>query len=178
MFHGFQMMNKDSRFSDELDALYRYRYEEQNLNLKLQENQLLYHLSIRYDAEKFAEFLRRRKYRRNAFEYAYHYESSVEQIEGTANYVELYCLQQLSAELFESKLLKMRERIINPNNLFPIRVICYDIGALLLHVLTENNIAFADGFSFVALSAFAAYEGIAKVLFGLKNNARGKVCLK
>ena len=27
MFHGFQMMHNDSRFSDELDALYNYKYD-------------------------------------------------------------------------------------------------------------------------------------------------------
>ena len=28
MFHGFQMMHNDSRFFDELDALYNYKYEK------------------------------------------------------------------------------------------------------------------------------------------------------
>lgn len=152
MFHGFQMMNHDSRFPDELDALYNYKYEEGNLNLKLMENQWLYHLSIRFDKEMFGELLKTRKFRFDSFRYAYHYESSIEQIEGTANFVELCCLKQLSAELFEKELSAVRERIIKPNNLLPIRVICYDIGALLLFVMTENNIAFEDGFSSVTFS--------------------------
>ena len=62
MFHGFQMMNHDGRFPDELDALYNYKYEEGNLNLKLMENQLLCHLSTRFDKEMFEEFLKIRKY--------------------------------------------------------------------------------------------------------------------
>ena len=152
MFHGFQMTHNDSRFFDELDALYNYKYEEGNLNLKLKENHLLYHLSTRFDKNMFGEFLRIRKYRSNSFCYAYHYESSIEQIEGTANFVELYCLKQLSAELFEKALSQMRERIIHPNNFLPIRVICYDIGALMLYVMTENNIAFEDGFSSVTFA--------------------------
>ena len=147
MFHGFQMMHNDSRFFDELDALYNYKYEEDNLNLKLKENHLLYHMSTQFDEELFGEFLQIRKYRFNTFRYAYHYESSIEQIEGTANFVELQCLKQLSAELFEKALSAMRERVINPSNLLPIRVICYDIGALMLYVMSENNIAFEDGFS-------------------------------
>ena len=152
MFHGFQMMHNDSRFPNELGALYDYKYDESNLDLKLKENHLLCSLSTRFDKEMFKEFLQIRKYRSKTFGYSYHYESCIEQIEGTANFVELSCLKQLSAELFEKKLSKMRERIIDPANLFPIRVICYDIGALLLYVLTENDIAFEDGFSPVAFS--------------------------
>ena len=152
MFHGFQKMHHDRRFPDEMDALYNYQYEEGNLNLKLMENQLLYQLSARFDKAMFEEFLKMRKYRSDAFPYAYHYESGIEQIEGTANFVELQCLKQLSAELFEKALSAARERIIKPNNLLPIRVICYDIGALLLYVMTENNIAFEDGFSSVTFA--------------------------
>lgn len=152
MFHGFQRMHNESRFFDDLDALYHYKYEEGNLNLKLKENHLLYHLSTQFDKEMFEQFLQIRKYRYDTFGYAYHYESCIEQIEGTANYVELHCLKQLSAELFEKKLSAMKERIIAPNNLLPVRIICYDIGALLLYVMTENLIAFEDGFSSVTFA--------------------------
>ena len=34
----------------------------------------------------------------------------------------------------------------------PIRIICYDIGALLLYVMAVNNIAFDDGFSSLTFS--------------------------
>lgn len=152
MFHGFQMMHNESRFFDDLDALYNYKYEEDNLNLKVKENKLLYSLSTQFDNEMFKEFLQIRKYRFNSFHYSYHYESCIEQIEGTANYVELYSLKQLSAELFEKRFSAIKERVIDPSNLFPVRVICYDIGALLLYVMTENNIAFDDGFSSVTFS--------------------------
>lgn len=152
MFHGFQMMNNDSRFPDELDALYEYKYEEGNLNLKLMENHILYNLSIRFDNDMFFKLLKIRKYRFDFFRYAYHYESSIEQIEGTANFVELCCLKQLSADMFEKKLSAMRERIIEPSNLLHVRIICYDIGALLLYVMTANDVAFEDGFSSVAFS--------------------------
>ena len=152
MFHGFQQMHKESRFFDELDALYNYKYEEGNLDLKLKENHLLCHLSTQFDKEEFEEFLQIRKYRYDTFRYAFHYESCIEQIEGTANYVELNCLKQLSAELFKKKLSAMQERIINPDNLLPVRIICYDIGALLLYVMAENYIAFEDGFSSVTFA--------------------------
>lgn len=113
---------------------------------------MLYNLSTQFDKETFGELLQIRKYRFDMFRYAYHYESGIEQIEGNADFVELQCLKQLSAELFEKKLSAIRERIINPSNLLPIRVICYDTGALMLYVMTENNIAFEDGFSSVTFA--------------------------
>lgn len=152
MFHGFQMMHNESRFFDDLDALYNYKYEEDNLNLKVKENRLLYHLTTQFDKEMFEELLQIRKYRFNTFRYAYHYESCIEQIEGTANYVELNCLKQLSSELFEKRFSAIKERVIDPSNLMPIRIICYDIGALLLYVMAVNNIAFDDGFSSLTFS--------------------------
>lgn len=152
MFHGFQMVNNDRRFPDELHALYNYKYEEDNLDLKLTENRLLCNLSIRFDKEMFEELLQIRKYRFDSFRYAYHYEASIEQIEGIANFVELQCLKQLSDKLFEKALSAMRKRITDPNNLLPVRVICYDVGALLLYVMTENDIAFDDGFSSAAFA--------------------------
>lgn len=152
MFHGFQMMNQESRFFDELDALYNYQYDEGNLNLKAKENQLLYHLATQFDKAMFDEFLQIRKYRFDSFRYNYHYESCVEQIEGTANYVELYCLKQLSAELFEKRFSAMKANVCDPGKLFPVRVVCYDIGALLLYVMAENNIAINTGFSSVTFS--------------------------
>lgn len=152
MFHGFQRIHNESRFFDNLDALYHYKYEKENLRLKQQENQLLYAMVTHFDKALLETFLQIRKYRFDTFPYAYHYESSIEQIEGTANYAELYCLKQLSAELFEKKLSAMKARITDPGNLLPVRAVCYDIGALLLYVMAENHIAYEEGFTSVPFS--------------------------
>lgn len=146
MFHGFQQMNSESRFADELDALYNYKYDEDNINLKLTENKLIYSLTENFDKEAFEKFLKIRRHRFDSFRYNYHYESCIEQIEGAANYVELQCLKQLSGEAYEKKLSAMREAIVDLEGLLPIRVVCYDTGALLLHVMAENGIAFDSGF--------------------------------
>ena len=159
MFHGFQMANNDSRFFDDMDALYNYKYTDGNLSLKLRENRLLCHLAEHFDKTLFAEFLGIRKYRLKMYSYEYHYEAYIEQIEGTANYVELQCLKQLSAEQFEKKLLAMREHIVNQRHLLSVRIVSYDIGALLLFVLAENAVAFEKGFSSVPFSE-AILEGI------------------
>lgn len=165
MFHGFQQQHNEPRFVDELEALYKYKYIEENLSLKLKENQLLYSLLTKFDKNIFEEFLQIRKQRSESFRYEYHYESCIEQIEGAANYVELNCLKQLSENLFREKLSAMSMRIIDQNNLIPIRIICYDIGALLLFVMSENDITFEYGFSNISFSEY------------ILNGVAGKKCI-
>ena len=57
MYHGYQRMHNESRFFDDLDALYKYKYEEENLSLKLEENNLLCELLEQFEREKFEKFL-------------------------------------------------------------------------------------------------------------------------
>lgn len=147
MFHGFQQLNKESRFPNEFDSIYNYNYYLENLNIKLQENHLIFDLVNEFNCEKFRELLSLRKYRYNNFKYEFLYESMIEQIEGSANYIELNVLKQLSLADYNLKLENMKNDIIQPNNLFPIRIISYDIGALLLHVLKDNNISFNEDFN-------------------------------
>lgn len=151
MFHGFQMMNNESRFPNEMDALYHYKYSDENLSIKLLENRLINELIDNYDNDKFDELLSYRKYRYEKFNYDFMYETSIEQIEGSANYVELQVLKQLSSELYTNKLNDMKSFIINPYNLLPIRIVSYDIGALLLTILKDNNISFNDGFNDITI---------------------------
>lgn len=152
MFHGFQTFNKDPRFANEPDALYEYKYTNKNLSIKFEENKLIYELVQNFNINKLNTLLGLRKNRSSKYSYEFLYESRVEQIEGTANYIELHVLKQLSKELYNKKLERMLVNITTPNNLLPIRVISYDIGALLLHVLKENNIKFDEGFSHYTFS--------------------------
>lgn len=41
MFHGFQMKNNEMRWANELEALVKYKYSDENLSIKLKENRLL-----------------------------------------------------------------------------------------------------------------------------------------
>lgn len=152
MFHGFQRANRESRFPDEMDALYHYRYEDANLSLKLEENRIIVRLLERFDGELFRKLWSMRKYRHQHFPYQYHYEACVEQIEGTAQYVELEALKQLSEPHYQAQLERWKARIVEESNLIPVRIICYDIGALLLEILRENGIAFRDGFEALPFS--------------------------
>lgn len=147
MFHGFQQMNNESRFPNELESIYRYNYSVDNLNIKLSENKLIYELLTEFDDEKFLKFLEYRKYRYNNFAYEFLYESMIEQIEGTANYVELNVLKKLSYDDYIEKYENMKNDLIRPDNLFPIRIISYDIGALLIEILKDNKIYFNDNFN-------------------------------
>lgn len=144
MFHGFQTLQGWSCWPDELAALYRYRYDAENLSLRLRENQLLLELLDRSDDACCRELLRSRKYRMEKFPYEFSYESKVEEIEGTAAYVEWQALQQLDPEKAAAMTERIRRNVTAPEHLFPIRISCYDTGALLIHALVQAGLyAFA-----------------------------------
>ena len=147
MFHGFQRLNNETRFPDEIDALYNYQYSDENLSIKLEENKLLVNLLDNFNIKDFNKLLGLRKYRAEKFKYEYKYESLIEQIEGSANNVELNALKQLSNDLYLKKLNSLKESVLGKGNFLPIRVLCYDIGALLLEVLKRNSLPFNEGFS-------------------------------
>ncbi len=147
MFHAFQNEQGESRFPNELDALWNYRYDAEYLSAKLEENRLLVGLVKKFDSNSFAKLAALRKWRHAADAYASSYEMAEEQIEGTAAYVELKVLGQLSQESFLSLRNKMTAEITRAENLFPIRVVSYSVGALLFLVLKENELLDFETFS-------------------------------
>lgn len=139
-FHAFQVENNESRYPNELDALLKYRYNSQNLSLKMRENYLIVELLESFNKEAFSELINIRLMRLKLFPYEVLYEMSVEQIEGTANFVELEALKQLNYNKYMYKLNRMKKSILNINNLLPIRIISYDVGALIIKILVENKL--------------------------------------
>lgn len=142
MFHAFQQKNEESRGAKELEALMRYRYHTENIGTRYREAELLRALSDRANdgdeaaqAERFRTLLALRAARKERFPYEYDYEARTEQIEGSANYVELKALEQLSPE----KAAKERERLLasmeDVSHCFPVRPLCYASGAFLLELL-------------------------------------------
>ena len=117
MFHGYQSLKKESRFPNEFEAVLNYKYIPQNLGIKLLENKLIVELLESFNIEKFEYLLSLMKYRYNHFKYEFMYELEIEQIEGSANNVELNALKQLSKVEYQKKLKKMKENILNPENL-------------------------------------------------------------
>jgi hypothetical protein len=135
MFHGFQNVQGWNCPVDEMDALYRYAYDAGNLSRKLNENKLLTELLNGFDEWKYRALMQSRKYRSERFPYEFMYESCVEEIEGSANYVEWQVLKQLDpaqAELLERK---MRQTVVCPESFFPIRRASYFTGALLIRAM-------------------------------------------
>jgi hypothetical protein len=147
MFHGFQTISGEKRYADEMDALFEYCYSNENLSVKAEENRLLSELAEHFDYAKFTGFLGLRKMRAEQFEYEFRYETSIEQIEGTANFVELQTLKILDESKYLRKLQRMISSVADTERLFPVRIACYDIGALLLLVCKNNGIPASEAFS-------------------------------
>lgn len=137
MFHGFQRLSGWDCWPDELEALRRYRYQPDNLGLKLRENELLLKLLDGPDKAALTELLRHRKLRSERAPFESAYESAVEEIEGSACYVEWQALRQLDGEKASALTARMRSDLTRPEYLFPVRISCYDTGALMIHALRE-----------------------------------------
>lgn len=135
MFHGYQHLMGWDCWPNEMEALYHYEYDAENLGLKLRENELLLALLDRFDDAALRELLAHRKRRSMRFPYAFSYESKVEEIEGTANYVEWQVLKQLDENKANELAEQMRRLVTKPEYLFPIRISSYFTGALMINAL-------------------------------------------
>ncbi len=139
-FHAFQTEHNEQRYPNELDALLKYKYDSRNLSLKMIENKRIVELVESFNLYNFDEFIKLRQYRLKMYPYEARYEMSIEQIEGTANFVELESLKQLNHKKYIEKIDQMKQSILNINNLIPIRIISYNIGALLIKILIDNKL--------------------------------------
>ena len=122
-----------------MEALYRYQYNADNLSLKLRENELLLRILDHFDEASYQELLSHRKRRSERHPYEYAYESKVEEIEGTATYVEWMTLRQLDEQAAAAMTQRMRVAITKPERLFPIRISCYYSGALMVNALAASG---------------------------------------
>ena len=135
MFHGYQKIMEWDSFPNEFEALYNYKYSKENIGLNMYENELMVD-----DYIDLNELLSLRKLRSIKYKYEFLYESSIEEIEGSATFVEWQVLKQLDtnkAKVFEDN---MKAFILNPKNLFPIRISCYYKGALLIDILNKRKL--------------------------------------
>ncbi len=140
MFHGYQNIMGWDCWPNELEALYKYEYNAENLSLKLYENKLLLALLEHFDDSIMKELLAHRKRRSMRFPYEFSYESKVEEIEGTANYVEWQALKQLDKNKADEFVKQMYARMTKAEYLFPVRISCYYSGALMIDVLRHAEI--------------------------------------
>ncbi len=137
MFHGYQNRQGWDCWPNEMEALYKYEYSEENLSIKLYENKLLLELLEKFDQEKYEELLTCRKYRSVKYPYEFLYECCGEEIEGSANYVEWQVLKQLDKEEEEKLIADMHRTLLKPDSFFPIRISGYYTGALLINAMIQ-----------------------------------------
>lgn len=154
MFHAFQELSSESRWADEMDALAHYRYDADNISMRLAEAEHMRTILSEGGAH-FAQLLALRKARAARFPYEYAYESRIEQIEGSANYVELCALSQLDAEKGKRGWERALARIAEPERYAPTRVVSYLTGAALL-----GCIRLCSGYDFEAFTDIPFAEGI------------------
>ena len=96
---------------------------------------LLCALLAGHRAGDYRELLSHRRCRWEQYPYETGYESRVEEIEGSAAYVEWMVLQQLDAARAKDFTARMCSSVTDPKALLPIRISCYDTGALLFHAM-------------------------------------------
>lgn len=137
MFHGYQTLNGWDCWPNEIEALYRYEYNAENLSLRLRENELLLALLDRFNEASLQELLALRRLRSGKFPYQFLYEMQTEEIEGTANYVEWQVLKQLDAQRADRLADQMRAFLTKPENHFPVRISCYYTGVLMINALLD-----------------------------------------
>lgn len=139
MFHAFQHIRGESRWPDEMAALFDYRYSAENISLKLREAALMEDILINDRASSFPELLALRRMRANLYPKEYDYEARIEQIEGSAKYIELKALAQMNAEKGALRWRKILAGINDPCAYTPIRVISYDVGAAFLDCINQYS---------------------------------------
>ncbi len=150
MFHAFQYATQESRFPNEIDALF-YVYDPYNLSLKYQENKLLTQI-MAGNLNLFNQFVAIRNTRHHHFEKQAMYEAKTEMIEGMAQKIEFEVLKQLDLAAYQKRLEQLKKRITESLNLLPIRQISYDIGTALFHALDQLNIPYKTPFKDTTLT--------------------------
>lgn len=141
MFHGFQMSQGDTRWADEF-KLFAYPRDLDNYELKLAENHYLAKAMEENCQTSFEQFSTIRRARKRLIGDFIIEEFKTETLEGTATYVELMALKQISHEKFVDAVEKHIKIIRNPEKLFNIRDISYSVGAMLCIALKVMGINF------------------------------------
>ena len=159
MLHAFQNAMGEARWADERAALVKYRYDAVNLSARLEEAACMEKCLRENAPEAFSRLLALRRARMERFPYAFDYEARIEQIEGTAHFVELNALKQLDPAKAKQRWEELFAGLKNPARYFPVRSVTYLSGAAFLGCLrkyTEFDMnAFTD-----APFAVAALEGV------------------
>jgi len=137
MLHAYQH-ECGTAFPDDLVGIF-YPRNLDNFTLRFRENQLLAGLTEKFDATVWADFKAIRAYRRQQHQEAVDYEIKTESIEGSAQFVELSALKQLSSDLYRKRLDRILLRLRSPEKIFDARLLSYDTGSLIRMVIADNG---------------------------------------
>ena len=176
MFHAFQNVNGEKRWANERAALVKYRYEEADLAAKTEEAACMRRCLLCFDREAFDRLLALRKARMDRFPFAYDYEARIEQIEGTANYVELEALSQLDEGKGEKRKKEALDEISDPTRYFPARAVTYMTGAAFLSCLRRYTDIDTESFTDTPFSVEALKNAAPCAL--PEGDARVAACLE
>ena len=147
MLHAYQNDSGEARWADERAALVKYRYEEANFAARLEEAACIKQCLSGENQESFERLLALRKARMERFPFVYDYEAKIEQIEGTAHFVEHEALAQLDAEKAEQGWEWMMEMLQDPAQYFPVRSVTYLSGAAFIACLRKYTELDTDSFT-------------------------------
>jgi len=142
MFHCYQKDKRDNRFPNDFIML-DYPDDIVNYSLKYEENKLLVNMLNTNDETiknqlltQFASIRNKRKQIIGDFIYQ---EFRTETFEGSAEFVALKTMQQISPIKFQEQVQKYCDILLKPSELyFDIRRISYFVGALFLLALDNN----------------------------------------
>ena len=147
MLHAFQNAYGETRWADERVALVKYRYDAVNFTVRLEEADCMKRCLSEDTPEAFERLLALRRARYERFPYEYDYEARIEQIEGTAHFVELKALAQLDAAKAEQRWKELLDTLSNPAGYFPVRPVTYLSGAAFLACLRRYTDFDTDTFN-------------------------------
>ena len=147
MLHAYQNASGETRWADERAALVNYRYDDINLSARLEEARLMRACLSENAPQAFSRLLSVRKARFQRFSYAYDYEARIEQIEGTAHFVELAALAQLDPAKAQARWAQLLDALDDPAGYFPVRTVTYLSGAAFLSCLHKYTQLDTDGFT-------------------------------
>ena len=147
MLHAHQNAVGETRWADERAALVKYPHDAVNVSARLEEAACMEICLSENAPEAFSRLLALRKARMERFLFAYDYEARIEQIEGTAHFVELAALKQLNEDKAKERWKVLFAGLRDPKRYFPARSVTYLSGAAFIACLRKYTDFDTDAFT-------------------------------